>query len=342
MVTGQGRILIVDDEEPVRRSLHKKLSTGGYYCEQASSGDEALEMLKSAPSELVILDIRMPGKSGRELLPEIRASYPETAVIMATAVTETSVVIDCMKEGAQDYIPKPFDLTEVMSSVESVLEKRELALEIRRHQQSLETKVEEQTGEIRSLFLGAIESLVFALEAKDKYTAGHSRRVTEIAVTIGEQLGLPQDELDDLRWGALLHDIGKIAVDPQIQNKPGKLTPEEYRHIMVHAQVGPDIVKPVVNERIMAMIRHHHDRLDGNGLNQTVRGEGIPLGARILAVADTFDALTSDRPYRAAMPTEEALAEIKRCSGTQFDPVMVDALLRTPVVEIVLAQSRIS
>jgi putative two-component system response regulator len=342
MVTGQGRILIVDDEELVRRSLRKKLSRGGYYCEEASSGDEALKLLRNAPAELVILDIRMPGKSGREVLPEIRTSYPETAVIMATAVTETSVVIDCMKEGAQDYIPKPFNLGEVMSSVERVLDKRELALEIKKHQQSLETKVEEQTGEIRSLFLGAIEALVFALEAKDKYTAGHSRRVTEIAVAIGEQMGLPQDELDNLRWGALLHDIGKIAVDPQVQNKPGKLTPEEYRHIMVHAQVGPDIVRPVVNENIIAIIRHHHDRLDGNGLNQTVRGEDIPLGARILAVADTFDALTSDRPYRAAMSTEEALAEIKRCSGTQFDPTVVDALLHTPVADIVLAQSRIS
>lgn len=342
MVTGQGRILIVDDEELVRRSLRKKLSRGGYYCEEAGSGDEALERLRSAPAELVILDIRMPGKSGRELLPQIRASYPDTAVIMATAVTETGVVIDCMKEGAQDYIPKPFDLGEVMSSVERVLDKRKLELEIKKHQQSLEQKVEEQTGEIRSLFLGAIEALVFALEANDNYTAGHSRRVTEIAVTVGEELGLPSDELGDLRWGALLHDIGKIAIDPQIQNKPGKLTPEEYRHIMVHAQVGPAIVKPVVNERIIAMIRHHHDRFDGNGLDQTVRGEDIPLGARILAVADTFDAMTSDRPYRAAMSTEEALAEIKRCSGTQFDPAVVDGLLRTPVVEIMLAQSRIS
>ena len=338
MVTGQGSILIVDDEELLRRSLRKKLSKGGYHCQEAGSGDEALERLRSDPADLVILDIWMPGKSGRELLPEIRASYPETAVIMATAVTEASVIIGCMKEGAQDYIPKPFDLGEVMLSVEGVLGKRQLELEIKNYQQHLEQRVEEQTEETRALFLGGVEALVFALEAKDQYTAGHSQRVAEIAVAIGQELSLPPDELEDLRWGALLHDVGKIAVDPLIQNKPGKLTAEEYRHIMVHAQVGPDIVKPLVNQKIVAIIRHHHDRYDGSGLDQTVRGEDIPLGARILVVADTFDAMTSDRPYRSAISAREALDEIRRCSGTQFDPGVVSAFLSTPVTETMLAQ----
>jgi len=189
MVTGlteRESILIVDDEETIRRFLLKKLSREGYQCEEAGSAEEALEKLRGDTAELVILDIKMPGKSGDELLPEIKASYPDTAVIMATAVTETSIAIQCMKDGAQDYLPKPFNLDEVVLSVGGVLDKRRLELQIKEYQQHLEQKVGEQTREIRKLFLGAIKSLVFALEAKDKYTAGHSRRVTEIAMAVGK------------------------------------------------------------------------------------------------------------------------------------------------------------
>lgn len=337
MVTGlteRESVLIVDDEAVIRRFLRRKLSGEGYQCEEAGSAEQALEKLRGDTAELVILDIRMPGKSGHELLLEIRARYPDTAVIMATAVTETSIAIQCMKEGAQDYLPKPFDLNEVVLSVGRVLTKRRLELQIREYQQHLEQKVGEQTREIRTLFRGAIESLIFALEAKDKYTAGHSRRVTEIAVTMGKELGLSIDEMEDLRWGSLLHDVGKIAVNQLIQNKPGRLTPEEYEHIMIHAHVGAGIVKPVVNEKVVEMIEHHHDHYDGSGLNQVVVGEDIPLAARILAVADAVDAMTSDRPYRSAMLAEEALDEIRRYTGTQFDPVVVTAFLTVPVAEI--------
>jgi putative two-component system response regulator len=168
---------------------------------------------------------------------------------------------------------------------------------------------------------------VFALEAKDKYTGGHSRRVADIAVALGMKLGLKGDEISDLRWAGLLHDVGKIAVDQMIQNKPGKLNREEYEHIMIHAHVGAGIVKPVVNESVVEIIEHHHDHYDGTGLHQTVAGEKIPLGARILAVADSYDAMTSDRPYRAALSQEEAFKEIEICSGTQFDPDIAAAFL---------------
>jgi putative two-component system response regulator len=272
-----------------------------------------------------------------ELLTEIKATYPDTAVIMATALNDINISIQCMKEGAYDYICKPFNLAEVVMSVDGVLEKQRLEREIREYQQYLEEKVEEQTKEIRKVFLGAIEALAFALEAKDKYTAGHSRRVTEIAVAIGKEMGLTAACLEDLRWGGLLHDVGKIAVDQLVQNKPGKLTDEEYEHIMTHASVGAGIVRPVVNDKVVEMIAHHHDHFDGGGMNQLVRGKKIPIGARILAVADAFDAMTSDRPYRAAMSVEEALAEIKRCTGSQFDPEVTTAFLRVPVTGIVLA-----
>jgi len=337
MVNKRERILIVDDEAMVRRLLWQKLSREGYQCEEADSAEQALDRLRGNSTELVILDIKMPGKSGMELLPEIRAGYPDTAVMMATALTDVNIAIQCMKQGAYDYISKPFNLGEVVLGVNGVLERRRLELEIREYQQHLEEKVEEQTQEIRRLFLGAIEALVFALEAKDKYTAGHSRRVTDIAVAIGRELGLSPDDIEDLRWGGLLHDVGKIAVDQLIQNKAGKLTTEEYENIMTHAHVGAGIVKPVVNKKVVEMIEHHHDHYDGSGLHQVVAGKDIPLGARILAVADAFDAMTSDRPYRSAMSVEEALNEGRQCAGTQFDPVVVAAFLQIPVAEIVPA-----
>jgi len=325
----QETLLIVDDEAAIRRVLCQKLSREGYQCEEAGAAEQTLNTLKTNPIALVILDIKMPGKSGIELLPEIKSGYYDTAVIMATAVTDINVAIQCLKQGADDYLCKPFNLEEVSLAVQRALEKRRLKLEIREYQQFLEEKVEEQTGEIRKIFLGAIEALVSALEAKDRYTGGHSRRVTEIALALGNELGLSAQDMEDLRWGSLLHDIGKIAVDQLIQNKPGKLTPEEYEHIMIHAHVGADIVRPLVNGKIAEMIEHHHDHYNGSGLHQVITGNDIPLGARILAVADAFDAMISDRPYRPAMSITEAIDEIKRCTGTQFDPDVVAAFLKT-------------
>jgi len=325
----QETLLIVDDEAAIRKLLGHKLSREGYQCKEADSAEKSLSILATSPIALAILDIKMPGKSGIELLPEIKSGYPDTAVIMATAINDINVAIQCMKKGAYDYLCKPFNLEEVSLAVQRALEQRRLQIELREYQQYLEEKIEEQTAEIRKLFLGAIEALVSALEAKDRYTGGHSRRVTEIALALANELGLSAQDMEDLRWGSLLHDIGKIAIDQIIQNKPGKLTPEEYEHIMIHAHVGADIVRPVVNGKISEMIEHHHDHYDGSGLHQVVAGSDIPLGARILAVADAFDAMISDRPYRSAMSITEAIDEIKRCTGTQFDPDVVAAFLKT-------------
>jgi putative two-component system response regulator len=329
MAREQETLLIIDDEAAIRKLLCSKLSGEGYQCEEADGAEHALSVLAARPAALAMLDVKMPGKSGIELLPEIRAGYPDTAVIMATAINDITVAIECLKQGADDYICKPFNLDEVSLSVQRALEKRHLKLEIREYQQYLEERIEEQTAEIRKIFLGAIEALVTALEAKDKYTGGHSRRVTDIALALGKELGLSVRDLEDLRWGSLLHDIGKIAVDQVIQNKPGRLAPEEYEHIMTHVHFGAEIVRPLVNKKITEIIEHHHDRYDGGGLHQVMTGDEIPLGARILAVADSFDAMVSDRPYRSAMPMMEIVDEIRRCTGTQFDPAVVTAFLNT-------------
>lgn len=325
----QETLLIVDDEDVMRKVLHLKLSREGYLCEEADSAQSALNALETTPIALVVLDIKMPGRSGMELLPEIKARHPYTGVIMATALNDIDVAIQCLKEGADDYICKPFNLEEVSLAVQRALERRRLQLELREYQQFLEEKVEEQMLGARRLFLGAIEALASALEAKDRYTGGHSRRVTKIALAVGKELGLSAQDMENLRWGSLLHDVGKIAVHEVIQNKPSSLTREEYEHIMTHPLVGAHIVRPVVNGKISEIIEHHHDHYDGTGLHQTVTGSDIPLGARVIAVADAFDAMTSDRPYRAAMSVAEAVQEIKRSVDTQFDSVIVAAFLRT-------------
>jgi HD superfamily phosphohydrolase YqeK len=209
--------------------------------------------------------------------------------------------------------------------------------ELQQQTKQLKLEIDERLKaekEIRTLSIGAIEALVFALEAKDKYSAGHSRRVTLFAIAIGNKLNLSGEDIEDLRYGSLLHDVGKIAVDQIVQNKITRLTPIEYAHIMLHVQAGADIVKPVVNSKVVELIEHHHDRYDGGNQLQTVTGDNIPLGARIIAVADAFDAMTSNRPYRAAMSTEQAIKEIQEFKGTQFDPVVVNAFLEIPSDEI--------
>lgn len=330
MTEKQKTILIVDDEEAIVRLLHQKLSGEGYRCEEAGSAEQALDKLRSNAVALVLLDIKMPGKSGTELLPEIRTSYPDTAVIMATAITDTSTAIQCMKEGAYDYITKPFNLDEVVLSVDRALEKRRLELENRDYQQHLEQKVEEQAKKIRASFLSAITALAYALEAKDKYTSGHSQRVAEVSVAIAKELGMLQGSIDKIRLAGLVHDIGKIGVKESILNKVGKLTDEEYQHIKSHCEAGEHILIPIVeDEEILKAVRHHHERYDGRGYPDGLSGEQIPLGARILAVADAYDAMISERPYREAMSAEATCTEIECGKGTQFDSKVVDAFLRT-------------
>ena len=325
----QVKILIVDDEQTIRMLLIQRLSRDGFHCFEAGNSEEALDKLEQNTIALVLLDIKMPGKSGIELLPEIKAKYPDTAVIMVTATIDIELAVHALKQGAYDYITKPFNLDEVILNVSRALEKRRLELENREYQQHLEDKVIEQTEKIRASFFSAVTSLAVALEAKDEYTHGHSERVAELAAALSEAIGLSRESINEIKLTGLIHDIGKIGVKESVLNKPGRLTEDEFRHIQNHPITGERILSPIANgDETLQLIRHHHERYDGTGYPDKLKGNQIPLYARIIAIADAFEAMTSKRPYRKAMDKKEACAEVKRGKGTQFDPEIADALLR--------------
>jgi HD-GYP domain-containing protein (c-di-GMP phosphodiesterase class II) len=286
-------------------------------------------MLSANAVGLAILDVTMPGKTGLELLPEIKAGYPDLAVIMATAVDDAATAIQCIKQGAFDYLIKPFNLEEVTLSVNRALENSRLKIENRDYQINLEKRVKEQTAKIRESFLNSLKALALALEAKDEYTSDHSRRVAELSVAIGRKLNMTEGDIEKVSVAGLVHDIGKIGIKESILNKPGKLTDDEYKQVQIHPRVAANILILVVEDnQIMDAIVHHHERFDGTGYPDGLAGERIPRGARILAVADAYDAMTSARPYRNAMSVETACEELRRGIGTQFDPVIAQALLK--------------
>ncbi len=329
MTDNQDTILIVDDEKSIRKILFKTLNQNGYQCIEAVSAEDALEKLAETLVSLIILDIRMPGRSGLEVLPEIKSKYPDTAVVMATATTDTATAVEAMRRGAYDFISKPFNADELAFIVKRAIEKRRLELEVKEYRDHLEEKIIEQAGRIRGSFINTIRALVYALEAKDEYTSGHSQRVAEISAAIARELHLPQESIDKVVLAGLVHDIGKIGVQESILNKPSGLTEEEYMQVQKHPEMGEHIMGPVADDpEILTYIRHHHGYFNGCGYPDTLRGYQIPLGARILAVADAYEAMTSERPYRKAMSDEAACAELIRCKDTQFDPEVVDAFLR--------------
>ena len=320
------RILIVDDLASIRKIVYRKLVSEGYECKEVPDGDTALEAISEYEYDLVLLDVSMPGKSGIEVLNEIISRCPDTSVIMVTSRDDADTVIETMKMGAYDYIIKPVNLNELPIRVRKALDRRKLVLENKEYRLHLEDKVKEQTEKIHDAFLNSITSLAFALEARDKYTSGHSQRVSKIALLMCRRLGLKQDYTEKVTLAGLVHDIGKIGIKESILMKTDELTDEEYSHIMAHSVIGEHILKPAIDdEEILKIVRHHHERYNGTGYPDGPTGQHIPLGARILAVADIYDAMTSDRPYRKAMKPNVAIDELKKQSRHMFDPVVVNA-----------------
>ena len=323
------RCLVVDDEPRLRRVLVRLLEGEGFTCREAGSGTEALALLHQEPAPLVISDLRMPQMDGVALLREIIARWPDTAVIMVTAVAEVESAVACLQLGALDYVAKPFHLDEVRARVNQALDKRHLKLELEGYRQHLEERVKEQAHRIEELSLERLQALVHFLEEKDTYLRGHSVRVTKYSLGIARRMGLSQAVIDVITLGAELHDIGKIGVSEAVLNKPGKLTEAEYRHIMEHPVIGARILEPLMRETpiALAIVRHHHERLDGKGFPDGLKADAIPLEVRVVTVADSFDAMTSQRAYRPAMSIEAAIEELQVWKGRQFDPDVVDALV---------------
>jgi putative two-component system response regulator len=322
--------LIVDDEPRLRQVLMHLMRNDGFSCVEAANGEEALVHLEQHPISLVMSDLRMPKMDGLDLLRHTRARWPDVAVVMITAVADVDVAVSCLAIGAMDYLTKPFHLEEVRARVAQALEKRRLVIENRGYHESLQEKVAVQARRLEELFLASIQSLAEALEVKDPYTRGHSIRVSHYSVVIAKELGLDGEMLRQVELGGHVHDIGKIGVREEVLNKPGKLTDAEYEHIMTHPMVGWRILAPLLGETPVALniVRSHHERFDGRGAPDRLTGTAIPLAARIAAAADSFDAMTSDRPYRPdGMSVDDAIQEIVRCSGTQFDPEVVAAVV---------------
>ncbi|MCP2519734.1 response regulator [Candidatus Aminicenantes bacterium AC-708-M15] len=335
------KLLVVDDEEGIRNLLSDFLTSKGYYCTSAPSAEKALEILESENDySLVLSDIKMPTKSGLELLKEIKQNYPEIEVIMISALRDIDLAIEAMSNGAFNYITKPFKLQEVLITVEQALERRRLILENKRYQENLEELVKQKTidleetlRELRTTYNSTLESFIVALDARDTETQTHSQVVTQFTLTLAKKIGIKDgEELENIRKGALLHDIGKIGIPDKILKKPGKLTTQEWEIIKQHPIIGYKMISGIkFLKEASQIVLHHHEHFDGNGYPAKLKGNSIPLGARIFAVADALEALISDRPYRKALPIEEAKKEIIRCSGSQFDPKVVEAFLSIPL-----------
>lgn len=340
--TEPASILVVDDEVTMREVLLRNLRAGGYRLRSAGSVQEAWALLERAPSDLVLSDIMMPGGTGLELLERIKAGFPDTAVVMVTALADIQAAIDALKLGASDYLLKPFTLDQVDLSVSRALAQRRLILENRAYQAELERKVAEKTRaltraleEMEATYDATIEVLGAALDYRDSETEGHCERVTRYTVALAEAMGCTPEQVRQIERGAYLHDLGKIGVPDSILLKPDKLTAEEWVVMRSHAEKGYLMLKDIAFlEEAAEIVYAHQERFDGSGYPRGLKGDEIPMGARIFAVADTLDAMTTDRPYRRALSFEQSVEEVIRYSGRQFDPQCVEAFVRiVPKIE---------
>ena len=332
------RVLIVDDDPALRTILSVMLTQSAFLCRTAASGEEALRLLEIQPADVVISDLRMPGISGMDLLIEVHERYPRLAFLMVTGEDETRVGVRAMQLGADDYLLKPFDADVVLGSLHRALQKKKLEREVQEYRLHLEEMVSQRTQQLRTAlqqtersYEDTLEALGAAIDLRDSPTAGHSRRVFLYSMELAKSIGGLEPEIRSIAMGAWLHDIGKLAIPDSVLLKPGPLTDSEWEIMRRHARIGYELVKSIAFLAGAAeIVLTHHERFDGSGYPQKMKGGEIPFGARIFAVADTLDAMTSDRPYRSALPLQAARDVIERGSGTLFDPLVAAAFLRVP------------
>jgi response regulator RpfG family c-di-GMP phosphodiesterase len=321
-------VTVVDDEPTAQDVLVRAARSWHFECQAAASAEQALRLLENRLTPIVVTDLRMPGRGGVWLVHEIRRRWPEVGVIVLTAGHDPEAAQQCLQAGAHHYFFKPIKLDEFRHVLETAWRSFHRQQEIRRAHQALEQAVRRQTRRVRRTFLSAIDSLVRTMEESDPYTAGHSFRVRRYAMRLAEAVGLDVRQRRQVSLAAKLHDIGKVGVPEAVLNKPGRLTAEEDRLVREHPVIGERILAPVLrNRHVLAAIRGHHERCDGSGYPDGLRGERIPLLARLIAIPDVFDALTTSRAYRAALPVGEALTILRDGAGSHFDPTFVRAFL---------------
>lgn len=328
-------LLVVDDEEPIRNALKRYLTKQEFEVFTAASGEEALTVLREHEDIAVMLcDIRMAGMSGIDIVPQALEVSPDLAILMLTAVNDATTAALCMQRGALDYLTKPVELLELGRTIQRALKRREMLIGRRQLDQHIKEEVERRTevfqqerARLERVSVATLEVLINALEAKDPYLRGHSARVADLAATIASQMGLPDDEIEQVRLAGRLHDIGKIGTREDIMNKHGPLTPEEYEHIKQHVVIGSQILAPLEHlGPVIDVVRSHHERWDGSGYPDGRHGEDIPLGGRIIGAAEVWDALSTSRPYQEKLTQEQALRRMAELVGTVLDPAVYEAL----------------
>lgn len=354
----KGSVLVVDDEEAIRNLLCRKLEADGFYCETAADGKDALWKAFMKDFDLVLMDIKMPGMSGMEALSKIITDHPDTSVVMITAVVDAHTAVEAMKLGAYDYVTKPFDLEDLNVRVKRALERRRLMVENREYQRSLEQKVKNQVEQIQEYYNKAVDALAreqtvlsklnisepdrqeetyfqvakalaAMAETHEPYIRGHSERVSLLASNIVAQLGLSAQLTRQIKMAAVLHDIGKVAIPDHVLGKAGPLTPAEYSEVKRHPKVAVEIIRQIdYFKGLIPIIEGHHEWYNGRGYPNNLKGESIHIGARVLAVADAYDAMTRPRPYRARLGDEEVVQTLKKGAGTQWDSQIVEALFK--------------
>src|SRR6201987_2961230 len=331
-------ILVVDDEEAIREVVSTMLESRGYNCTAVSNGRAAQECVRRQTPDLVLSDMIMPEMDGIKLLDWIRHYDPEVPVIMVTAIHDISTALEAIRRGAYDYILKPFEKDQLLLGVGRALQHRRLITENRSYQRNLEQLVEERTAQLTGALAqleqsydDTLEALGSALDLKDAETEGHCQRVTAFCISIAKTMPVPDTYLPILARAAFLHDIGKMAIPDGILRKPGPLNDEEKKIMRKHCEIGYNmLIRIPVLRDAAEIVLAHQEFFDGSGYPRGLRGAQFPLGARIFTIADSLDAMISDRPYRKALPLSHAREEIQRCSGTQFDPNVVKVFLSIP------------
>ena len=332
------RVLIVDDEPAACKLLALVLSEADFDCKTVPSGAEALRLLERDNRDAIVCDLNMPGMNGMELLAEVRRRSPHVAFLVATGLDDVRAGILAMKSGADDYLVKPLQSELVIASLHRALQKKRLEQEVEGYRLHLEEMVAERTQQIAAAlhlversYEDTLEALGAAIDLRDAATEGHSQRVCRFALEIAKAMGLSETQHKTIAMGAYLHDIGKLALPDGILLKPGPLTAEERLLMQQHVQTGYDLVKQIpFLADASELVRTHHERYDGSGYLRGLKAEQIPIGARIFGVADTLDAITSDRPYRNALPFEVAFRIIHTESGRLYDPQVTAAFFSLP------------